>query len=242
MRRLRIVAIELGMCRSGRIGGASGSVTVGNGRSRERRGEMWSRGGDGASFGDQKAVGGNTESGMVVEAAPPAPFIITKPEFLLQLLIIALDPPSQLCDINQTFEGDILWQSGKPILGRLGFFWRPLDQQPLFGARLGQQGIAMCRPHPLPRKARREPVCSALAPRDCLPRFGRQAESEHLRRDRLMLQVASKQLRWSSPVLMAQQTVRAGRTAAGGDRPGTLFGRLSTSRHGSGCPRTRCRN
>src|SRR5712671_5746515 len=107
MRRLRIVAIELGMCRSGRIGGASGSVTVGNGRSRERRGEMWSRGGDGASFGDQKAVGGNTEGGMVVEAAPPAPFIITKPEFLLQLLIIALDPPSQLCDINQTFEGDI---------------------------------------------------------------------------------------------------------------------------------------
>src|ERR1700726_850318 len=201
MRRLRIVAIELGMCRSGRIGGASGSVTVGNGRSRERRGEMWSRGGDGASFGDQKAVGGNTEGGMVVEAAPPAPFIITKPELLLQLLIIALDPPSQLCDINQTFEGDILWQSGKPILGRLGFFWGPPDQQPLFGARLGQQGIPMCRPHPLPRKARREPVCSALAPRDCLPRFGRQAESEHLRRDRLMLQVASKQLRWSSDTL-----------------------------------------
>ena len=37
MRRRRIVAIELGMCRSGRIGGASGSVTVGNGRSRELR-------------------------------------------------------------------------------------------------------------------------------------------------------------------------------------------------------------
>src|ERR1700731_1317521 len=194
MRRLRIVAIELGMGRSGRIGGASGAVTVGNGRSRERRGEMWSRGGDGASFGDQKAVGGNTESGMVVEAAPPAPFIIPKPEFLLQLLIIALDPPSQLCDINQTFEGDILWQSGKPILGRLGFFWRPLHQQPLFGARVGQEGIAMCRAHPLPRKARREPVCSALAPRDCLPRFCRQTESERLYRDRLMLLVALKQL------------------------------------------------
>src|SRR5262245_21907717 len=39
MRRLRTVAIELGMCRSGRIGGASGSVTLGNGRSRELRGE-----------------------------------------------------------------------------------------------------------------------------------------------------------------------------------------------------------
>src|SRR2546430_13759029 len=58
---------------------------------------------------------------MVVEAAPPAPLIITKAEFLLQLLIIALDPPSQLCEINQTLEGDILSQSGKPIFGRFGF-------------------------------------------------------------------------------------------------------------------------
>ena len=131
---------------------------------------------------------------MVVEPAPPAPLIITKPEFLLQLLIIALDPPSQLCEINQTFEGDILWQSGKPILGRRGFSLRPLDQQPLFGARLGQQGIAMCRPHSLPRKARREPVCGALAPRNRMPRFCRQAESERLYRGRLMLLVASKQL------------------------------------------------
>ena len=110
----------------------------------EKRGP---EGGDGASFGDQKAVGGNTEGGMVVEAAPPAPLIITKAEFLLQLLIIALDPPSPLCEIDQTFEGDILGQSGKPILGRLGFSLRPLDQKPLCRARLGQLGIAMRRPH-----------------------------------------------------------------------------------------------
>src|SRR5271169_4878148 len=32
----------------------------------------------------------------MVEAAPPAPFIITKAEFLFELLIIALDPPPQL--------------------------------------------------------------------------------------------------------------------------------------------------
>src|SRR3981189_2835758 len=104
MRRLRMVAIELGMCRSGRIGGASGSVTLGNGRSREGRGEKGAWGGDGAAFGDQKAIGGNTEGGMMVEPAPPAPLIITKPEFLLQLLIIALDTPSQLCEVNQMFE------------------------------------------------------------------------------------------------------------------------------------------
>jgi hypothetical protein len=71
----------------------------------------------------------------MVEAAPPAPFIITKAEFLLELLIIALDPPPQLCQVDQTIEGDILGQGGKPILGRLGFVFRPLDQKPLFSAQ-----------------------------------------------------------------------------------------------------------
>jgi len=36
--RRRMVAIEFGMCRSGRSGGASGSVTLGNGRRLEHRG------------------------------------------------------------------------------------------------------------------------------------------------------------------------------------------------------------
>ena len=44
----------------------------------------------------------------MVEAAPPAPFIITKAEFLFELLVVTLDPPSQLCQINQSVERDIL--------------------------------------------------------------------------------------------------------------------------------------
>src|SRR6516164_503921 len=116
--------------------------------------KLCAEGGDGAAFGDQKAVCGNTKGGMVVKAAPAAPFIITEAEFLLELLIIALDPPSQLCEINQTLEGDILGQCGKPILGRLGFSFWPLDQQPLFGARRAQPGIVMRRPHAQPCKAR----------------------------------------------------------------------------------------
>ena len=71
---------------------------------------------------------------MVVETAPPAPFIIAEAEFLLQLLVVALDPPSQLGEIDQTLKADLLGQCGKPIFGRLGFALRPLDQQPLFGA------------------------------------------------------------------------------------------------------------
>ena len=38
MRRRRILAIEFGTCRSGRIGGASGSEIDGKGRSHEERG------------------------------------------------------------------------------------------------------------------------------------------------------------------------------------------------------------
>jgi hypothetical protein len=37
--RRRMVAIEFGMCRSGRSGGSSGSVTVGSGKL--QRGETW---------------------------------------------------------------------------------------------------------------------------------------------------------------------------------------------------------
>ena len=94
----------------------------------------------------------------MVEAAPPAPFIITEAKFLLELLIITLDPPPQLCQIDQTIEGGIFRQGGKPILGRLGFVFRPLDQKPLFSAQLAQQVIAMCRPHSPPGKARGEPI------------------------------------------------------------------------------------
>ena len=82
---------------------------------------------------------------MVMKTTPSAPFIIAEPEFLLELLIIALDPPSQLGEINQTREADIHGQCGQPVLGRLGFALRPLDQQPFFGARLAQLGIAMRR-------------------------------------------------------------------------------------------------
>ena len=41
----------------------------------------------------------------MVEAAPPAPFVITHAKFLFELLIIALDPPPQLGQIDQEVEG-----------------------------------------------------------------------------------------------------------------------------------------
>ena len=66
-------------------------------------------GGKGAALGDQEAVGGDAQCGVMVEAAPPpALFIIAQAKFLLELPIIALDAPAQLCQIDQTIEGGVL--------------------------------------------------------------------------------------------------------------------------------------
>ena len=71
------------------------------------------RGGRAPRSAIRKPVSGDTECRMMVEAAPPASVIIAKAEFLLELLIIALDPPPQLCQIDQTIEGGIFGQGGK---------------------------------------------------------------------------------------------------------------------------------
>src|SRR5260370_23254127 len=55
----RMVAIEFGMCRSGRKGGSSGSVTVGYGKLRVQRGGTRSGGGNQLPLLDQEAVGGH---------------------------------------------------------------------------------------------------------------------------------------------------------------------------------------
>src|SRR5512147_2970005 len=114
MRRRRRLGIEFGMCRSGRIGGASGSVIVGKGRFFALRGRTGSGGGNRSPFGDQEAVGGDAECGVVVEAAPAAAFIMAEPELLLELLVIPLDPPAQFGDVDQTVEGASFGQGGKP--------------------------------------------------------------------------------------------------------------------------------
>jgi hypothetical protein len=63
----------------------------------------------------------------MVETAPASTFEVAKPEFLLELLVVALDTPAQLRQIDQSFEGDVVWQGREPVLGRrlLAFVNRP---------------------------------------------------------------------------------------------------------------------
>src|SRR5271167_3591580 len=44
---------------------------------------------------------------------------MTKPHFLLEVLVIALDPPAEFGAIDQFFEADIGGQGRQPVLGRL---------------------------------------------------------------------------------------------------------------------------
>src|SRR5713226_3574962 len=83
----------------------------------------------------------------MVEAAPAAALVMPKAEFLLEFLVIALDPPAQLGQINQSLEGDVVGKVGEPIFGRLPLTRRPFDQQPFLAAPFGQGFVAMGGAH-----------------------------------------------------------------------------------------------
>ena len=50
------------------------------------------------SLGDQKAVSGNAQGGVVVKPQPSSSFVMPQAKFLLQFLIVAFDTPAHLGD------------------------------------------------------------------------------------------------------------------------------------------------
>ena len=59
------------------------------------------------SLGDQESVGRNAKGGVMVEAAPSSSFEMSQPDFLLEFLIVAFDPPSQLSNVDELTERDV---------------------------------------------------------------------------------------------------------------------------------------
>jgi hypothetical protein len=90
-----------------------------------------------------------------MEAAPAAPLIVPEPEFLLELLVVALDAPAQLGKADETVEGDVPRQGREPVLRRLLLLRGPLDQQPFLWAGFAEVVIAMRRPDPQTGKSAR---------------------------------------------------------------------------------------
>src|SRR5688500_14569594 len=135
----------------------------------------------------------------MVEAAPAAALIVAEPEFLLEVLVVALNAPPEFGKFDQAREADLLWQHREPVLGGLLLAFRPLDQQPFRRARLLQPVIAMSGSHPHPCEARDEPISDALAPGDLGPRLGLKSQRQRLHRGWLVLAISAHQRGWSSP-------------------------------------------
>src|SRR3954452_10356507 len=138
----RMVAIEVGTCRSGRIGGAAGSITGGKVNRLELRGGR-ACGGTLHPFGDKEAIGCDAKRRVMVETAPAAALVVPEPQFLLELLVIAFDAAPELGEFDQAHEADVLRQGREPVLGGLLLAFRPLDPEPFLRARFAQPVVAM---------------------------------------------------------------------------------------------------
>src|SRR6266536_1845554 len=94
---------------------------------------------------------------MMMEASPAAALEMTQPELVLELLIVALDPPTQLGEADELGERGRLRQRREPILRGLRVLSRPLDQHPLL--RPGRRALCVAvrrtrvggRPRPFQR-------------------------------------------------------------------------------------------
>ena len=116
----------------------------------------------------------------MVEAAPAAAFIVTEADLLLEFEVVAFDPPAQLGLIDHTFEWDVGWQRGEPVMIRFGLTLRPFDQQPLFGRRFAALGVVARRTHPPTGEPRDKRRIAAVAPLDLLPGIGGKLEGQCL--------------------------------------------------------------
>ena len=101
---MRSVAIECGLCRSGRT-------------RRPARAELWrrprgceleltgsGRGGKTVPLGYQESIRCNAWRGVMMEATPVTTFEMAEPQLLLQLLIIAFDDPTVFGYFDQSLE------------------------------------------------------------------------------------------------------------------------------------------
>ena len=100
----------------------------------------------------------------MVEAAPAAALVVPEPDFLLEILVIPLDAPAQLSQVDQIGEAGLLGQGRQPVLRRLRLALGPLDQQPFLLARRAQPGVGVRGAHPGPGKARGKLPVRSFAP------------------------------------------------------------------------------
>src|SRR5215475_9797703 len=97
----------------------------------------------------------------MVEATPAAALEVAKPNLLLEFLVVALNPPTQLGQVHQALQCGALRQRREPVFGRLALTLGPLDQQPFFRP-------ALVPPEVTPRNAHAPAQTARTSARPCL--------------------------------------------------------------------------
>src|SRR6202040_323581 len=137
-------------------------------------------------LGEQEAIGRDAQRSVMMEATPSAPFIVTKPDLLLEFLIIALDTPAQLGKVDEAAEADVCRQRREPVFGRLGLAMGPLDQQPLLQQQFRDQ-LIMPDTDAHACKARSQPIGRTFPPPDRAPGALGQTKRHLFGRDQIRL-------------------------------------------------------
>ena len=101
---MRMVLMELAVCRSGRTGRAARDEVLGSaaraGAPESILRSFFTSTDGGKPTAHQGGVRGDAQARMMMEAAPAAPFVMTQSYLLLKFLIVPLDPPAQLRQVH----------------------------------------------------------------------------------------------------------------------------------------------
>src|SRR5260221_5558904 len=124
---------------------------------------------------------------MMMEARPATALIVAEADFLLEVVIIALDAPAQLGDVDKAAERHVLIDGCEPEFGGRGLALGPFDEQRLFG----EPCFAPDRrnAHAYAGKARLQLLVSAFPPRDGAPGVLGQAERQGFDADTWRLRI-----------------------------------------------------
>src|SRR5512137_2101836 len=144
----------------------------------------------GEALDEQEAVRGDAQRRVMVEAPPTTALEMAKPQFLLELLVVALDAPTQLGQARQLLDGGRHGQRTQEVLGRFRFVARPLDEQPLLWRRCGASVIAMGTADTDGSEARGQRRIRTLAPGDGTVTTAGQLPRQFLDRQRPVLGIA----------------------------------------------------
>jgi hypothetical protein len=88
-----------------------------------------------------------------VKATPASPFVMTEPELLFQVLIVALDAPAHLGHEYKLLKCRLLGGGSEKVFERLRIAIRPFNEQPFFVANGTSPIVAMCGTNPYGGKA-----------------------------------------------------------------------------------------